>query len=452
MKSLENSIAESSIIHELDENDVPKITRHNITYTENANYPYSGISRTIITIGDTIPVVFAQSFENTDTLRDRCPDGTEVIGCTAKEVLGAVQERINDPKINRLLADISNKAFTVESLDYLDTVCAALCMDENGKILNEMNSDAVCDVVSALCGDKSQKLKLAEKVDHLRKYRERKYRDSLNRQASDEEKQLDNFESLRNISELSAENVVLVHVTKHKPIIDEQGNIILYPTAFYDLETFNEDGTPTKNAPVARGTIHFTVNSRVENHMFGSDWESSHNYIIVVNLADLIDNGILPVAANPVDTYFESNPGQALVLHGAEVIEPIDNETFDANRHRVTDTMRRHGAKDVFVAGPHYLNGQLIFRDGIDSQYGSSEEFSHAFSRLCTKEGILLSPLHMGTPDALTEVASYTENDVMQFPVTFASACSSNQRWAACNGRFPVRTNTPPQFDEDGFL
>jgi hypothetical protein len=324
-------------------------------------------------------------------------------------------------------------------------------MDENGQILNEMNSEALCDVVSALCGDKARQIELAKKVDHLRKYRELKYRDSLIQQAIDEEKQLENFEHLRNIPELSAENVVLVHVTKHKPIIDEQGNIVLHPTAFYDLETVNEDGTRTKNAPVARGTIHFTVNSRVENHMFGGDWESSHNYIIVVNLADMIDNGILPVAANPVDTYFESNPGQPLVLHGAEVIEPIDNESFDANRLRVTDTMRRHSAKDVFVAGPHYLNGQLIFRDGIDSQYESSEEFSHAFSRLCTKEGILLSPLHMGTPDALTEVASYTEDDVMQFPGTFASACSANQRWAACNGRFPVRIKTPPHFDEDGF-
>jgi hypothetical protein len=109
MKSLENGIADSPIIHELGENDVPQITKHNITYAENANHPYSDISRTIITIGDTVPIVFAQSFEDTDTLRDRCPDGTQVIGCTALEVLGAVQERINDPKIDRLLDDISKR-------------------------------------------------------------------------------------------------------------------------------------------------------------------------------------------------------------------------------------------------------------------------------------------------------------------------------------------------------
>lgn len=227
-------------------------------------------------------------------------------------------------------------------------------------------------------------------------------------------------------------------------MIDEQGNIVLYPTANYDMK--DEYGAPT-DYKVARGTIHFTVNSRVENHLGGSGWEGDENYVIIANLASILESDEAPVAANCVDTYFESNPGEPLVLPGAILLKPIEGESFKENIKRVQEAMVQAGAKDIYMAGAHYLLG-----GSSHERYKDAEDFQHAFRAMCVKTGIRSEGLHDGSSDELVE-KKFCGKDVLDAedpePLTFIRACTANQRWAVLNGVLPTakRTSTLDSLD-----
>ena len=410
--------------------DKVRVIPHEVIYKDPENSTYD-LSRNAFQVnGETI--VFTGSSEKKEDVLQHMPEGCKAVSANAKEVVEFARRHNSDPYIASLYESITSENYTQETLDYFDAVIAAMCLDQDGEPLAELNTDALGDVLAGLLGDEEKQGEIALKVGQLRDYRTVYSQSVIKRQRDDHKKYLEKFPEYKNIPELAPENVVLVHVTKYEPQTDEQGNIIIYPNANYDIT--NEDGT-TSDSQIARGTIHFTVNSRVENHMYGNHWEGDENYVIISNLGSLLEHGEVPVAANEVDTYFESSPGDPLVMPGAILLKPIKGESFEDHKIRVQNAMRQEGAKDIFVAGEHYLRGTS------NGTHEKAEDFQKAFSAMCIKEGIRKEGVHMGTQDVLVESAFYG-NSVLDSecikPETFMRACAANQRWAACNGVLPT--------------
>lgn len=424
------------------DSEAPILEKHQVEYEENGY----DISRQVMTIGNSPPFIFITSFEDPKDALSHCPEGTQAVLATAPEALAAIAERTQNSDIQQLQQDMQDRNFTPACLDYLDSVAAALCIETEGSIKHDMNPDALCDVISALYGDEAKRNEIADKVRHLRKYRRDYKNQYIYRQREDRKKWLAEYEHLKDCPELTPEDVVLVHVTKHKPEVDEDGNVVLYPTAYYDMEQQNDDGTTTIMPPVARGTIHFMVNSKVKPHAFnGANWEGTDKYVIIVNLAEMLRHGTAPVAANPVDTYFESSPGSPLILQGATVVSPEkggqsgQEESEDQYEKRVQEAMILQGAQDIFMpdGGGHYLSGYLT-----GNKFKNADQFSVAYSLLCDKYGIPSTGLHMGTPDERTDLAYY-DDDQPEWrlpPEVYAKACDANQQWAVYNGRLPTRS------------
>jgi len=109
-------------------------------------------------------------------------------------------------------------------------------------------------------------------------------------------KDLINFYESKPVSELM-EQVLLVHETSFKPIMDNLGNVTIKPTGFYD---------PNIN----RQTVHFAVNHRAGGHIAREGLDEGTGYVVISTLNNA-------VSANPgtlhtlgaVDTYFSAGMG-----------------------------------------------------------------------------------------------------------------------------------------------
>lgn len=431
MKTLESSPTESRPVKGntggFEPTDKVVVIPQEVVYKDPERPEYE-VSRTFFQVNDET-IVFTGPGENKEGVLSNMPEGCLPVDASAKGLIDYAARHSSNPNLVSLCESITAENYTQETLDYFDAVVATLCLDQDGKPLAELNPDALGDVLAGLLGDEEKQVEIAFKVEQLREYRSDYLKSVLERQENDHLEKLDKF---KDITELAPENVVLVHVTKYPPIIDENGNILLQPSAQYNLN--NEDGTPSEYR-IARGTIHFTVNSRVANHMNGNNWDSDNNYVIISNLGSLLDNGEVPVAANDVDTYFESNPGKPLVLPGAILLEPIKGESIEDHNKRVQDAMRQAGAQDIFLAGPQYLLGTS------SGPHKEANDFQEAYSAMCVKKGIRIEGLHMGTADELVESA-FSGNSLLYpesvKPETFIRSCVANQRWAACNGLIPL--------------
>lgn len=414
------------------------VTGHGVSY-EDPEDPSYEVNRTLYQVGDNGTAVFVGGRENTSDVLTHMPEGCVPIGTSAIEVLKYVMSKTNNPDLARLFVSLVEERYTQETIDYMDSVCAAMCIDANGNPLDDMNINALGEVLAALLGDEEKQIELAFKIARLRDHRRLYEKLVIERQKNEMVEHLSNFPRAAELPELSPKNVVLVHVTKHQPSVDEHGNVILYPTANYDGAT-GDDGIPRQRT--ARGTIHFTVNSRVEDHILGDGWEGDDNYVVVAALGSVLDGGTSPVAVNDVDTYFESNPGQPLILPNAILLAPIKGETLDENKKRVEEAMLAAGAEDTFSAGPHYLESHT--EQG--GKFANSNDFSIALYMLCVRLGLPRAPLHNGTPDHMVETAFYGDGFVEPGdvnPTSFIQACSANQRWAACNGLVPIANRLP---------
>lgn len=103
---------------------------------------------------------------------------------------------------------------------------------------------------------------------------------------------------------LSLQDLVIVHATKFEPAIDESGTASIHTRS-------DTQGYP-------RSSLHFTLNHKVEGHLFGS-WEDS-GFTVVAPITKAIEENGLPANLYGIDTWWNMNPGQPVNLPGAIVI------------------------------------------------------------------------------------------------------------------------------------
>lgn len=104
--------------------------------------------------------------------------------------------------------------------------------------------------------------------------------------------------------ELEAQ-LIVVHATNHPPTRTDDGALQLQPR-------FNTTGFP-------RSSLHFTLNHVVEDHLAGA-W-SDMGYVVVAPFAGVRQRNGVPANLLGVDTWWEVDPGAALTLPDAVLIQ-----------------------------------------------------------------------------------------------------------------------------------
>lgn len=252
---------------------------------------------------DTAPM---RAYNNEHTESKPGAHETLVVTNTLEGMVGAAKEICTNneqrTQLDALTSLFEQKKYNEPaSLDAMDTILASISVDDDGHMLDYYNTDGYALALSALAGDSEASRMVAEKVSVLR--------------AEDSQRLLHRSEVNRTHMEqtegepLPMEKIVLVHSTSHDIERDANGNIILTSAA------------QKRTDMLPRASLHFTLNSRVEDNDGGS-W-ALDNKIIVANLARAVDaSGRMPSSLDGVDTWFNLNPGEHVTLPGAIVIEP----------------------------------------------------------------------------------------------------------------------------------
>lgn len=309
----------------------------------------------------------------------------------------------------------SRGADRAELKSVVDTLLAAIGVDDDGSIRQEVDYDGWALALAAYAGDtEAQSILDQRKAALLR----------LEREESAE-----HYGSSVNAESLPLNHLALIHSTSHEVVRDEHGNIVLQAAGSH-----REDHYP-------RASLHFTINSLVSNaHGAVSDYEwSPENTVIVGNLKSTIDaNGKMPYRMTGVDTYMMLDPQERLIIPGAIVVVPVaegelpegllisqDGDTIryvEKASYRADELASIRESSIAYGAQDSILPRQLALRmamsrvgvpidlmdwpsvDGGTSM--GSESLDRAIRRTAATYGIP-SGLHFGQPEATTEQHGY---------------------------------------------
>lgn len=127
------------------------------------------------------------------------------------------------------------------------------------------------------------------------------------------------------------EDLVAVHATRFYPTYDDQ-------SGKWKMRTrFDAEGGKTP-----RTSLHFTMNHVVESHMYGS-WDETP-YVVVTPMEDLMKENGKPFGLSTVDTYWNLNPGEDLVLpENTWILAPGETKGKQLVKGSSVDNMKHKG-------------------------------------------------------------------------------------------------------------
>lgn len=264
------------------------------------------IERPSFTFGRDDEVLFVGVDETFDSATS--PKPVTQVQATPEGILEeALKRNPNDQKLQSMLTNIKNKEFGEDEVKLLDSIIAAVAVDDAGKISQVEQTSGFALVLSALSGNKkAQKiLDSKAKVFNENLSKARKEESERIKESFKESKRFDDIEPV------SYNEIVGVHSTEYPVVRDANGNVSLNPNAYY---------TPGS----ARASIHFTLNSEVTSHM-GGQWDDT-NKLIVTNTENIVKANGTPSNLNPIDSWWSVSPGEKLNLPKASVVNPYIDE------------------------------------------------------------------------------------------------------------------------------
>ncbi len=135
---------------------------------------------------------------------------------------------------------------------------------------------------------------------------------------------IDNTHAIPAIADgmMNSDGLALVHSTRYKPVINEDGSVTL-PSTYVATE-----------GREARNTVHFALNHKVSSHLQGA-WGDS-DYAIIAPFSAVMRQEGPPAMLMPSDTFWTTNATDPLTLPQATVVMPgpadmKDLVTFDGN-------------------------------------------------------------------------------------------------------------------------
>jgi TP901 family phage tail tape measure protein len=161
-----------------------------------------------------------------------------------------------------------------------------------------MIQNGIPTFLSALTGKRSAK-KIIDNRTNL-------YKQSL----KDSEEPLNYVSPLPPWLRVDPEQITNIHSTKQPVVRGKNGDIEMYPGGnYYDT---------------ARSSFHTTLEGVVKSHVF-NNWGAEQTKI-VSSLGSLIKSNGKPRSANPIDTWWNRNPGQPLIYKNASIVRPFTDE------------------------------------------------------------------------------------------------------------------------------
>lgn len=186
-----------------------------------------------------------------------------------------------------------------------------------------------------------------QKFDELAEIGERKIQDEReNRYERDlNEEELADIARER-MSDLSVDDLFLVHETKYDFPVDDDGNIVIRPLGDYELTS--DSGEKIR---YERDTVHFALNHLAQGHLMRQ--RSNNSKIVIVPLKDVLDrnNGSLDTLYS-VDTYLTPKPGEGILLPAGRY-RTIDVGDGDGVDEKVSETLKDMGARHIFEPGEY---------------------------------------------------------------------------------------------------
>lgn len=203
-------------------------------------------------------------------------------------ILGA-----SNPRIREMLKDAKSFRYSEEIIQLIDKAIAA-------KRKNPDSHDSEALLIKDLLGNEvpgayltkvSQDYQAETSLDmaKVREEQSKRFNDWMTEWRKKEK------------SPFPLEDLTVVRVTKFYPVFDEKRQRWVIPTFLSSSE-----------GKYPRSTLHFTLNHVVESHMEGNFDEN--DVVIVAPLSKMIEENGLPESMAAVDTWWNLNPGQELVL------------------------------------------------------------------------------------------------------------------------------------------
>ena len=213
----------------------------------------------------------------------------------------------NDPKLKSMLSNFKNKNFGKDEVSLLDDIAAAMAINKQGEFSPQEKTSGLALVLASLSGDEQARTSVGvKKQAFYRKVEEAR------------KKEIERNKAIQVDSEAaSLDELAFVHSTRHKIDRGPDGTVTLKPAAHHRLGT--EESYP-------RSSVHFTINSKVEDHVMGS-WDAA-NKLIVTSGRKVIDANNNPAALRSVDTFWEIGPGENMILRNASVVSPHNNQSI----------------------------------------------------------------------------------------------------------------------------
>lgn len=227
-----------------------------------------------------------------------------------------------DPKVRQFYHEARTFHYSEELLQQIDNAIAARVLNEDGTIDPANNThDGEALLLASFMGDEKAKAILAKKGATYRSLEEKNAQDRLNKNHALYEEFVEQHAddpSSKEAAPLRIEELVTVHTTKYYPEFNKDiGRWVMRST--YDAT----DGYQP------RVTVHTALNHVVNSHA-GGQWEEMP-IVVIAPLEDMIKENGLPCGIQSVDTFWELNPGQDLVLPESTRIlapGPVESESI----------------------------------------------------------------------------------------------------------------------------
>ena len=204
--------------------------------------------------------------------------------------------------LKEILSNIENGNYGEKELDFFDSIVATVAYDDAGKLLARENTSGAAVLARALSGDKAAQKSVDARLAAYRK-------NVAEKSESTRVEQTGTYKG--NVEPADYGDFTVVHSTKYDVTRNAAGDVVLNPNAKFTSGS-------------ARSSIHFTVNSEVQGHMFGQ-WDDT-NKLIVSNAGDAVAANGKPAALSAIDSWWKLNPGKDLVLPKASVVTPFIDE------------------------------------------------------------------------------------------------------------------------------
>lgn len=211
----------------------------------------------------------------------------------------------NDPEVRRFYHEARTLNYSNELEGEIDKAIAArIITDEGEGDIRNNTHDGEALLLASFLGDQQAKQALDRKVEIYHKISQEGEKQEIADRSASVDKMIQNLKTdptFANAEPLKIGELATVHTTKFYPTFNEKLGRWVIKSSWSASDGYQP-----------RDTIHFTLNHVVTSHNDGG-WDDVP-LVIVAPLQDMMEENGKPANLNTIDTFWEVNPGQDLIL------------------------------------------------------------------------------------------------------------------------------------------